>query len=112
MIYELREYVAAPQAVDALHARFSDHTLDLFARHGLEVVGFWTDQDDPNRIVYLLRFPDQETMRRAWSDFQNDPEWKRIKAESEADGPLVAEKHSRILTSPSYWTARHDADIA
>src|SRR5690606_18715681 len=58
MIYELREYVAHPGAADKLHRRFRDKTLALFARHGLEVAGFWVDEKDPNRIVYLLKFPD------------------------------------------------------
>ena len=42
MIHELRTYEAAPGKLPALNARFRDHTLGLFERHGMEVIGFWT----------------------------------------------------------------------
>jgi hypothetical protein len=104
MIYELREYAATPGSVEALHARFADHTLGLFEKHGMEVVGFWTDQADANRLLYLLRFADEEAQCSAWAGFKADPDWKRIKAESEADGPIVAEMTSRTLGSTPYWS--------
>lgn len=103
MIYELREYAAASGSAEALHARFADHTLDLFARHGMEVVGFWADRDDHDRVLYLLRFADEEAQRTAWAGFQADQDWKRIKTESEADGPIVAEMTSRTLERAPYW---------
>src|ERR1041384_1294485 len=60
MLLELREYVAAPGRAADLHARFADHTMALFAKHGMEVVGFWTDAEDEGRIIYLLRFASLE----------------------------------------------------
>lgn len=105
MIYELREYVATPGAADRLNARFADHTLALFDRHGLNVAGFWTDAADPGRVVYLLTFPDEEAQRAAWQAFGADPEWKRVKAESESGGAIVAEMHSRNLVQAPYWPA-------
>ncbi|QRP50367.1 NIPSNAP family protein [Amycolatopsis sp. FDAARGOS 1241] len=105
MLHELREYVAAPGRAAALHARFAEHTLPLFAKHGLEVVGFWTDATDDGRLVYLLRFADAEAKSAAWAAFQADPEWKRVKAESEAGGPIVAEMHSTTLAAVPYWPA-------
>jgi hypothetical protein len=104
VIFELREYVAAPGAAQRLHDRFATHTLGLFSRHGLEVVGYWTDREDESRIIYLLRFADEAARTAAWDAFQKDPEWKRVRAASEADGPIVAEMHSRVLASPDYWT--------
>ena len=106
MIYELREYAAVPDRAAQLHTRFREHVLDLFARHDLDVIGYWTDAADDGRIVYLLRFPDEATRTAAWAEFQADPEWLRVKSESEAHGPIVAEMTSRTLTQPSYWTAR------
>ncbi len=103
MIYELREYVAAPRAADRLHARFSEHTLDLFRRHGLDVRGIWSDPDDARRIVYLLRFADEQARDTAWAAFMNDPEWQAVKAASETDGPLLAEQHRRTLLGVPYW---------
>ncbi|SEB59060.1 NIPSNAP family protein [Streptomyces melanosporofaciens] len=103
MIYELREYVAAPGRADALHLRFAEGTLSLFDKHRLDTVGFWTDREDAGRIVYLLRFPDEETRVQRWAAFQSDPDWKQLKAASETGGPIVAEMRSLSLTSPAYW---------
>ena len=103
MIYELREYVAHENTADRLHARFADHTLSLFAEHGLEPVGFWTDREDPTRIIYLLRFEDATAQRRAWAAFQADPRWQRAKEASERDGPIVAGMSSRTLEPVPYW---------
>lgn len=105
MIYELREYVSAPGKMPALQARFANHTLGLFQRHGLEVFGFWRDPNDENRLVYMLRFADEDTLKTAWAAFQNDPEWRQVRADSEKDGPVVAEIHSRILHPEPYWSA-------
>jgi NIPSNAP protein len=105
MIYELREYVAVPGKIDALHARFADHTMDLFRKHGLPVIGFWTDAANPDRIVYLLAFTDRDSQRAAWQAFQGDEEWQRVKRESEADGPIAATMLSTTLRSVPYWAA-------
>jgi hypothetical protein len=104
MIYELREYVAAPGAADRLHRRFADDTLNLFSRHGLEPLGFWHDRDDPGHIIYLLGFADEEERARIWASFQSDEDWRRVKQASEADGPIVAEQISRVLVAPDYVT--------
>src|ERR1019366_8010509 len=45
-VYELRTYYAAPGKMEALHARFRDHTLKYFEKHGLTVEGFWKPLDE------------------------------------------------------------------
>ena len=37
--FEMRTYYAAPAKLDALQARFRDHTLSLFEKHGMTNVG-------------------------------------------------------------------------
>lgn len=103
MIYELREYVAHEHTARALHDRFQKATLPLFEKHGLDVVGFWVDQDQPTHLLYLLRFPDEETKTDAWANFQADPDWLAAKSESEREGPIVASMSSRALTPVDYW---------
>jgi hypothetical protein len=67
MLYELREYLAVDGAADRLHTRFAEHTLRLLDRHGIHVVGFWSDDEDRNRLVYLIRYDDAAGRDRAWS---------------------------------------------
>src|SRR6266478_3843265 len=91
-VFELRTYSATPGKIDALHARFRDHTLKLFEKHHMTVVGFWrpTDEEQAKRqLVYLLAFPSRQAAAKSWMDFQADPEWKAVKETSEKNGGLV-----------------------
>jgi len=111
MIYELREYVAHDNAVQQVHDRFDNWTLPLFERHGLDVVGFWVDKQQPNHILYLLQFTDAEAQESAWEGFKGDADWKKAKADSEAAGPIVAQMTTRTLKPVAYWpldSARYD----
>lgn len=97
MIYELRQYRAVPGKESDLSARFTDHTFDLFAKHGISVVGFWSGKDDPTCFVYLCEFADESQRDRAWINFQNDPAWKGVKERSEAGGSLTESMTSQLL---------------
>jgi hypothetical protein len=105
-LFELRTYHAAPGKLDALQARFANHTLGLFARHGLAVVGFWVARDangqPSNDLVYLLAFPDSEAREQSWETFRTDPDWLKARADSEVNGPLLISLESVLLDPTSY----------
>ncbi|TDP89948.1 NIPSNAP family protein [Labedaea rhizosphaerae] len=103
MLLELREYIAEPGRAADLHARFANHTMALFAKHDMEVAGFWADAEDDGRIIYLLRFADEAAKKAAWDAFKADPEWQRVKAASEENGPILAELNSTTLAAVPYW---------
>lgn len=78
-VYELRMYHVHPGKMDALKARFGDHTDAIFKRHNMKSIGYWIPEDAPSSqklFIYIWSIP-------------ADPEWKKVKAESEAQGPLV-----------------------
>ena len=108
MIYELRTYLPAPNRMDDLLNRFQTFAMDLFKKHGLEVVGFWTagESEDSTKIVYLLRFPDEQSREAAWNAFKSDPQWKSIKEQSEAKGPLVESISEEILMPTAFSPMR------
>ena len=89
-LFELRRYVAVEGRAAAVADRFRTRTLPLFAAHGFVVESFWEDVDDPGVLVYVMRWDDRAAMDAAWEAFIADPEWKRIVAETEVDGPIVA----------------------
>ena len=104
-VFELRTYTAMPGKIGALHARFRDHTLKLFEKHQMTVMGFWRPADEQQakrQLVYLLAFASQEAAVESWKDFQADPEWKSVKATSEKDGPLVEKIDSVFLKATDY----------
>src|SRR5258705_8094040 len=91
-VYELRLYHAHEGKMDALKARFGDHTDAIFKRHNMKSIGYWSPEDGPdsqNLFVYILEHPSREAAEKNWAAFQADPEWQKVKAESEANGPLV-----------------------
>lgn len=96
--YELRTYHAPEGKLDALDARFRDHTTGLFARHGMTSVAYWHPVENPDHLlVYLLSFPSAEAREASWKSFQEDPEWIAAKAASESGGPLTTQKDSLVL---------------
>ena len=99
-VYELRIYHAAPGKLGELLARFRDHTTKLFEKHGMKVIAYWTPLDEPERgnmLIYILQHPSREAATANWKSFQDDPEWKRVKAESEANGKLADKIDSTYL---------------
>ena len=91
-VYELRLYHVKEGKMDALKARFGDHTDAIFRRHNMKSVGYWSPEDAPdsqNLFIYILEHPSRQEAEKNWAAFQADPEWKKVKAESEVNGPLV-----------------------
>jgi NIPSNAP len=105
-IFELRTYHAAPGKMEALNGRFRDHTCELFKKHGITIIGFWNPskaEDADKTLIYLLAFPSQEAADRSWKAFLADPEWKKVKDESEKNGRLV-EKIERVFLNPTDYS--------
>jgi hypothetical protein len=101
MVYELRIYHAVPGKLENLVARFRDHTMKLFADHGIKSAAYWTALDEPvksSTFFYILEHPSREAAAANWKAFQDDPEWKRVKAKSEENGKLVEKIDSTFLT--------------
>ncbi|MHB8972051.1 MAG: NIPSNAP family protein [Pirellulaceae bacterium] len=108
-VYELRTYKTNPGKLDALHARFRDHTCKLFQKHGIELVGFWTPTEGDeakDTLVYIVAFPSVEAQKQAWKAFGDDPDWKKAKADSEKNGVLVKTVTSQNLTATDYSPAK------
>jgi hypothetical protein len=96
--FELRIYTAPPGKLDALHARFRDHTIALFEKHGITNIAYFTPIPNPeNKLAYLLAYPSKEAREDSWKKFAADPEWVKAKTESELQGKLVAAVEQRFL---------------
>ena len=108
MIYELRIYDAVPGKLAALNDRFAKHTVQLFEKHGISMVGFWTTYIGPstNTLTYILAFEDLGDRERRWKAFTSDPVWLAAKAQTEAGGPLVERVQNMILTPTEYSPLR------
>lgn len=99
-VYELRIYHVAPGKLGELLARFRDHTTKLFEKHGMKNIAYFTPVDEPDRgnmLIYILQHPSREAATANWKSFQDDPEWKRVKEESEANGKLAEKIDSTFM---------------
>ena len=102
-LFEIRVYYAKPGKLDALNARFRDHTLKLFAKHGMTSLGYFVPVDNKeNKLVYFLAFPDRAAHDAAWKAFQADPDWKAAAKESEKDGKLIDHIENAFLSATDY----------
>jgi hypothetical protein len=106
MIYELRTYTCYDGKLQALKARFRDHTIPIFKRYGLKSIGFWVPQDPEksrDTLIYILMHSDLETAQKNWAAFKADPEWVKIKAETEVDGAFV-QKIESVFMNPTEFS--------
>jgi len=109
-VFEMRTYYAAPGKLDALHARFRDHTCKLFEKHGMTNIGYWTPiASEPNapdnpeqKLVYVLAYPTREAREVSWKEFQGDPDWQAAKTVSEANGKLVAKVEQLFFAAADF----------
>lgn len=104
-VYELRTYICYDGKLEALKARFRDHTIAIFKRHGMESIGYWVPQDpekSKNTLIYILAHPSLEAAQKNWDAFRADPEWVKAKAASEAAGPIVQKTESVYMTPTEF----------
>ena len=108
-VFELRTYEATPGNLDNLHARFRDHTIRIFRKHGMEIVGFWSptsEEEKDDKLVYLLAHDSQEAANASWQAFGADPEWNRVAEESNRNGQILAGVERKFMIATDYSPMR------
>lgn len=105
-VFELRTYTTEAGRLPALLARFRDHTVKLFEKHGMKNVGYWTPADAKdgaeNKLIYLLEHRSREAATAAWKAFGADPEWQAARAKSEASGKIVSKVEFLFLAPTDF----------
>jgi NIPSNAP len=102
-IFEIRTYTTEPGKLDALLARFRDHTMKLFEKHGITSIGYWTPADEPrsqDTLIYIVAHPSRAAAEKNWEAFRNDPGWIKARDESEASGKIVNKVES-VFANPT-----------
>ena len=104
-VYELRTYTAPDGKLEELHARFRNHTLRIFQKHGMSNVAYFKPQDallSQNTMIYLIAHPSREAAKQNWAAFGKDPEWQKVAQESQVNGKIVAKVESVFLDATDY----------
>jgi len=104
MIYELRVYRPLPGRMPNLLARFNDHTLRIWERLDIRQVGFWTTLvgESAFELTYMIAWQSLADRETKWTTFQSDPEWIRVRNESEKDGPINANISNQLLAPTAF----------
>lgn len=108
MIYELRTYHCLPGKLPTLLKRFETATLALFEKHGIRQAGFWTTLIGPSNLTlyYLLAWESMAERETKWAAFSADPDWQAKRAESEKDGPILANVESQFLAPTAFSSVK------
>lgn len=92
-VFELRIYKTPPGRLDDLNARFRNHTVKLFAKHGMSNIAYWTSMDDKeeNTLIYILSHRSKEAAAESFNAFRKDEDWiaARKASEEKAGGSLT-----------------------
>ena len=105
-VFEMRTYYTHEGRLPALNKRFREHTCELFKKHGMDLIGFWTPIEEKDgksdKLVYILAYPSKEAAAASWKAFQADPEWTKARDASEVDGKIVKKVESVYLNPTDY----------
>jgi hypothetical protein len=110
MVYELRVYHTYDGKLDDLLRRFREHTVQLFEKHGIKSVAYWTPTDEPLKgktLIYILAHPNRDAATANWQAFRDDPEWQSVRDKSEANGKLVEKVESTFLVLTDFSPPLH-----
>src|SRR4030095_5610494 len=100
-LYQLNE-----GKMNVLVARFGDHTDAIFKRHNMKSIGYWVLEAAPysqNLFVYIPEHPSREEAAKNCAVFQGGPEWKKVKGESQAQGPLTNRMYNSFMGARSFY---------
>jgi len=106
-VFELRTYTCNEGKLPDLLKRFREHTIAIFNRHHMTSIGYWVPQDAPrsgDTLIYVLAHPSREAAKANWAAFNSDPEWQKVRAESEANGKIVNHVDS-VFLNPADFSA-------
>ncbi len=104
-VFELRTYTAEEGKLPNLLVLFRDHATRLFKKHGMTHIGYWVPQDSPgsgNTLIYIVSHDSRDAAQESWGAFREDPEWRRVAEESQADGRIVANIESVFIEATDF----------
>ena len=104
-VFELRTYTAPEGKLGDLHARFRNHTMRIFDKHGMKSVAYFSPQDAPlsqNTLIYVLEHQSREAAKKSWDAFRTDPEWQKVSKESTVNGPITTKVVSVFADPTDY----------
>ena len=103
-MYQLRIYEVNPEKRAPFHERFQNDAMRIMKKYGFNIVALWESITESKlEFIYILNWPDMETMERQWKAFLADHEWIDIKKKMDIDiGEPVLKATGRVLEAVEY----------
>jgi len=99
-VFEMRTYTTNEGKLPALETRFRDHTIKFFDRYNMTSIGYWIPSEGPTSqttLVYILAHPSREEAKANWAKFSADPDWKKVRSDSEVGGTILAKPPESVF---------------
>ena len=78
-LYTVRDGVdGAEGGINELHQRFREKEVELFQKHGAEIIAVWQDLGEPRRLIWMLAYRDRAHRDEVFAAFVADPEWSEL----------------------------------
>jgi hypothetical protein len=103
-VFELRTYTTNEGKLPALHTRFRDHTIGFFNKYNMTSIGYWTPQDTPNVLVYMIAHPSRDAAKANWAKFSADPDWVKVRNDSQVNGTILAKPPESVFLDPTDYS--------
>ena len=107
-VFELRIYRTHQNRLKNLDARFRDHTISLFNKHGMQSVAYWhpvTKPESSDTLIYIIRHASRDAATASWKAFLADEEWKKVAKESQLDGEILRERPESTFIKATDYSA-------
>ena len=104
-VFELRTYTTLQGKLPNLQARFRDHTMRIFEKHGMTNIGYWVPQDPPaseNTLIYIIAHDGRNAAADNWKNFRADPDWQEVSRSSQVDGRIVSKVESVFMETTAF----------
>lgn len=106
--FELRTYKTTPGNQENLLARFRDHTVKLFEKHGMTNFSYWTPTEKEggadDTLIYILAHQSKEAGLKSFDEFRQDTDWQaaRKASEEKGGGSLTVSVESVYMTPTDF----------
>ena len=108
MIYEQRIYTCLPGRLPTCSSGSRATRSSIWEKHGIRQAGFWTVLigNGNHDLHYLLAWESLAEREKKWGAFMADPAWISARADSEKDGPIIANIKSTILQPTAFSSVK------
>lgn len=101
-LFEMRTYNCYAGKYPDIVKRFKDHTRTLFENHGMTNIMYFDTED--GSLLYFLAHQNPAAATRSWEGFRSDPQWIKVRDQSEQSGKIV-EKIGSVFLKPTDFSA-------